>query len=262
METSAGTGALARGAALEIKSLSMDDIFSCLAAGWRDFLAAPSYGLVIGALHAVGGWIAILLVRYAGLYYFTYPLLTGFALVAPFMASALYEVSRRQEQGEALSWGAVLGGVKAGGGRDLGWMCLVTLFAFIIWIDFAIFLYLMFYGAHMPDPQRLAQDIFTTPQGLAFLLTSNLVGAGIAFFVFSITVVSIPLLLDRDVDFVTAMLTSMKSVRKNPLPLALWALVIAVLLFLGLATGLLGLVVVLPLLGHASWHIYRHLVAA
>jgi len=251
-----------RAGGLEIRRIQPADITASLAAGWRDFRAAPSFGLAVGAAYAAGGWIAVAFAGFTGLHYLTYPFLTGFALVAPFMAAALYEVSRRLETGESLSWGAVLGGVRTSGGRDLGWMCLVTLFTFILWIDYSFFLYLLFYGAHMPDPGQFVREALTTEKGLAFILASNLAGAAIALFVFSITVVSFPLLLDRDVDFVTAMLTSLRAVRTNPGPMLLWALMIAALLFLGLATALAGLVIVLPLLGHASWHVYRKLVRA
>jgi uncharacterized membrane protein len=260
MET--GVEAVPRAGAIEILPITRADILACLAAGWRDLRTAPAFGLTIGALHAAGGWAAVAFATFTGLHYFTYPFLTGFALVAPFMASALYEVSRRLELGEPLTWRAVLRNVQAGGGRDLGWMCLVTLFSFILWIDYSFFLYLIFYGAHMPDPGAFLREVLTTPKGLAFILASNGVGAAIAFFVFSITVVSMPLLLDRDVDFVTAMVTSVRAVQKNPGALVFWAFIIAALLFLGLASALVGLIVVLPLLGHASWHVYRKLVKA
>jgi uncharacterized membrane protein len=222
--------------------------------------AAPVYGLAVGALHAAGGWIAIVFATVSGLHYFTYPFLTGFALVAPFMASALYEVSRRLERGEPLSWAAVLRSVQAGGGRDLGWMCLVSLFAFLLWVDYAFFLYLIFYGAHAVAPMDFVREALSTQKGLLFILVGNVVGGMIAFVVFSITVVSCPLLLDRDVDFVTAMVSSVKSVLLNPWPLLAWALTIALFLAFGVLSGLLGLIVALPLLGHASWHVYRKLV--
>jgi uncharacterized membrane protein len=243
-----------------IRKLAKDDIFNSLVAGWEDLKAAPKYGLTIGGLHTLGGWIAIFFAKLSGLNYFTYPFLTGFALLAPFSAAVMYEVSRRLEKGEPLSWGAVLHSVKAGGGRDLGWMCLISLFSFILWIDYSFFLYLMFYGAHMPDPAEFIQEALSTPKGLIFILVGNIVGGAIAFTIFSVTVVSCPLLLDRDVDFVTAMIASVKSVLTNPWPLLAWALSIALFLAFGLLSGLLGLTIVLPLLGHASWHVYRKLV--
>ena len=163
-------------------------------------------------------------------------------------------------KGRNLSWGAVLRSVKESGGRDLGWMCLVSLFAFIIWVDFATVLYLMFYGLETPDPTAFVEQALTTSKGILFILTGNIFGALIAFAIFSITVVSYPLLLDRDIDFATAMMSSVKAVKTNPLPMLAWAAIIAALLAAGLLTALLGLLIVLPLLGHATWHVYRALV--
>jgi uncharacterized membrane protein len=243
-----------------IRKLQKDDIFNSLVAGWSDLKRAPVYGLTVGAAYALGGWIAIYFAKFSGLNYFTYPFLTGFALVAPFMAAACYEVSRRLENGLPLSWGAILDSVKAGGGRDLGWMCLVTLFSFLLWVDYAFFLYLMFYGAHMPDPGQFIQEALSTQKGILFVLVGNIVGGIIAFTVFSFTVVSFPLLLDRDVDFITAMISSVRAVKTNFWQMLAWALIIALFLAFGLLSGLLGLIVVLPLLGHASWHVYRKLV--
>lgn len=256
----AGEAATRDRRAVVVRKLQKDDIFNALVAGLNDFKAAPRYGLVVGGLHTLFGWLAIFFAKISGLHYFTYPFLTGIALVAPFSAAVLYEVSRRLEKGQPLSWGAVLGSVRTSGGRDLGWMCLVSLFSFILWIDYSFFLYLMFYGAHMPDPAQFIQEALATPKGLAFILVGNVAGGLIAFAIFSITVVSCPLLLDRDVDFVTAMIASVKSVLTNPLPLLAWALVIALMLAFGLLSGLLGLTLVLPLVGHASWHVYRKLV--
>jgi uncharacterized membrane protein len=246
--------------AVVIRKLQKDDIYHALVEGLNDFKTAPQYGLVVGALHTLLGWLVIFFARLSGLHYFAYPLLTGIALVAPFSASVMYEVSRRLEKGEPLSWGAVLRSVKTSGGRDLGWMCLVTLFALIIWIDYSFVFYLLFYGLEMPDPTVFIQQALTTPKGVVFLLVGNFFGGAIAFAVFSITVVSFPLLLDRDVDFATAMISSVKAVKTNPWPLFAWALTIALFLAFGLLSALLGLTIVLPLLGHASWRVYRKLV--
>jgi uncharacterized membrane protein len=127
-------------------------------------------------------------------------------------------------------------------------------------VDYAFFLYLIFYGVHVPDPAQFVQEALSTQKGILFILIGNIVGGMIAFVVFSITVVSVPLLLDRDVDFITAMISSVKAVRTNPWPLLAWAFTIAGFLAFGILTGLLGLIVALPLLGHASWHVYRKLV--
>ena len=149
-----------------VRKLQKDDIFNSLVAGWNDLKAAPKYGLTVGALHALGGWMAIFFGRISGLNYFTYPFLTGIALIAPFLAAALYEVSRRLENGRAvvMGRGAARGEEPAAAVISAGW-CLVSLFAFILWIDYSFFLYLMFYGAHMPDPADFLREAMSTPRG-------------------------------------------------------------------------------------------------
>jgi len=250
----------ARGARLEIRTLKRDDLIVCLLQGWRDFVAAPLYGLFFGGIYALGGVILLALFLALRLPWIGYPLTMGFALVVPFVAAGTYEVSRTLERGEALSWGKVLGSIWSRSGKDLGWMALVTVFALIIWVDFAIFLFLMFYGLHIPTVNELVVAVLSTSRGLLFALVGNLLGAIIAMFVFSITVVSFPLLVDRDVDFVTAMLTSLRSVLNNPLQMIAWALLIALFLGASILSGFIGLFITLPVLGHASWHLYRKLV--
>ncbi len=245
-----------------VREISKSDLKNALIYGWNDFKAAPQFGLLFGLLYASGGWSIILLATVSGFYYLAYPLAAGFALIAPFVAAGLYEVSRRLELRLPLGWGEVIEAIKGGGRRDLGWMALVTTFTFFIWIDIAIFLYAMFFGMKAPGPWVLMTDILTTSNGLMFFVTGNVIGAMIAFAVFSLTVVSFPLLLDRDVDFVTAMITSIRAVKLNLVCMIYWALTIAALTAVSLLTGLLGLVVVLPWLGHASWHMYRFAVVA
>jgi len=244
-----------------IRRLKRDDIVHALEAGWRDFKAAPQYGLAFGLLYTLGGWAIIALANVSGFYYFAYPLATGFALIAPFVAAGIYDVSRRLERGEDLSWGGVITSVRNAGARDLGWMALVLTFALIIWLDFAVFLYLIFYGVHMPDFREFFIEAVTTPSGLAFLALGNVLGALIAFAVFSITVVSCPMLLDRDVDFVTAMLTSLRCVKENPWQMLAWAAMIALWFGVAMVTMLAGLIIILPVLGHATWHLYRMVIA-
>ncbi len=245
---------------IAINTITYNDVAKALREGLRDFQKAPLYGLFFGLCYAAFGWfILLLLFRYdAGAY--GYPLMTGFALVAPFAAAGLYEVSRRLERHEALSWGAVLGCVFGRGGKAIGIMAVVTTFSYIIWLDIAAALYVMFFGLKPLRMPGLIEAILTTPTGFVFFAVGNTVGAVIAFLVFSIMVVSLPIVFDRQVDFVTAMITSVKSVIANPKPMLLWCAIIGVLLGLSLLSVFLGLVVVLPVLGHTTWHLYRRVV--
>ena len=144
---------------------------------------------------------------------------------------------------------------------DLGWMALVSGFSLFIWMDIAAFLFFGFIGLPRLSLQELLREVFTTPMGLLFLVIGNAVGAVMAMIVFSVSVISFPILFDREIDFVTAMITSVKVVLANKLPMAVWCATIAVLVGLSLLSGLVALFVVLPVLGYASWHLYRKAVA-
>lgn len=243
-----------------IRSITFDDVVDALMAGIRDFQAEPVHGLGLGAIYAVGGWILLLLLYALDLPYLVYPLTAGFALVAPFVATGFYEISRRLEAGESVTWGAVRDSIRDCCRRDLGWMALVTVFTLIIWVDFAVFLYLMFFGIKSLGTYELVHLVFTTAKGAAFFAVGNLFGAFFALVAFSLTVVSFPLLFDRDVDFVTAMITSVKSVIRNPVPMIGWAVVIALALVVSFVTLFVGLFVTLPILGFSTWHLFRRLI--
>ena len=244
----------------EIRKIEISDVMDCIAKGVRDFGRAPLYGLFFGAIYAIGG-LAIVWVAYAMDYpYLVYPFIMGFALFAPFGAAGTYEISRRLESGEPLSWPVVLGAVWGRVGKELGWLGLVSLFTLIIWLDLAVFVFLMFYGANVPSVNELFSNTLTTPYGILFLLVGNGLGAIIALFVFSITAISPPLVVDRDVDFVTAMTTSVRAVMVNPRPMLAWAIVIGADLAIAFVTLFIALLVIFPVLGHTTWHLYRRLV--
>ena len=236
------------------------EILELLAIALRDFRASYLYGLSISGIYTVGGWLLILLLVHFDLPYLVYPLAAGFALIAPFIATAFYAVSRSLERNEPLAWRGIIGSVWHAARRDLGWMALVTGFSLFIWMDIAALLFFGFIGLKSFNIQELLREIFTTPMGLLFLLIGNGVGAVLALAVFSFSVISFPMLFDRDVDFVTAMITSVKVVLANRNAMIVWAMTIAVLIGLSLLSGLVGLLVILPILGHASWHLYRRAI--
>lgn len=244
----------------QVNRLSPMDIMDALDAGIRDFRAAPKYGLFFGAFYMVAGWLILALATWLDLPYLAYPLATGFALFAPFAATGLYDVSRRLERGEPLSWDAVLGSVKAVSGKELAWMAVVTVFSLIIWLDIAAFLFFAFMGFGGGTSDNLINEILTTSRGWVFLAIGNVVGAILAAIVFSYSAVSFPMLYDRNVDFVTAMVTSVKTVLKNPYAMFVWAVIIAVNLALSVVSLFVGLLVALPVLGHTTWHVYRKAV--
>jgi uncharacterized membrane protein len=243
-----------------IRHIGFNDVVDALAAGLRDFQAHPLFGLLFGTIYATGGLVILGCALAWNLIYLVYPLAAGFALLGPFVAVGLYEVSRFRERGEKPTWRAVLGAVFAQGGKEISWMAFVTVFIFIIWMYQIRLLIALFFGLHgMPDGS-LPGILFSTPEGLAFLAVGHVIGAVLAVVVFSITIVSFPLLLDREVDFITAMITSVRSVVSNPVPMLGWALCVVVLLFVAALPMFLGLIVALPVLGFTTWHLYRKLV--
>jgi uncharacterized membrane protein len=243
-----------------VNKVTVNDLLEVMAAGLQDFRSAPAYGLFFGGVYALGGWVLILLLLYFKLPYLVYPLAAGFALIAPFIASGFYVVSQHREEGRPLTWSAVFGTVKTMFSRDLGWMALVTGFSLFIWMDIAALLSFGFMGFQLFSFAELIDIIFTTPRGLLFLVVGNAAGAIIAFGVFSYSVISMPMLFHRDVDFITAMITSVRFVIFNPRVMAVWCAVIASLIAVSLLSGLVGLFVTLPVLGHATWHLYRRAV--
>lgn len=243
-----------------VNRLTPTDVLEALDAGIRDFRAAPQYGLFFGAFYALAGWLLVGLVYYFDLPYLAYPLATGFALFAPFAATGLYDVSRRLERGEPLSWSHVLGSVRAVSGKELGWMAVVTVFTVVIWLDIAAFLFFAFMGFGGGTSENLVNEILTTSRGWVFLTIGNVVGAALAGIVFSYSAISFPMLYDRSVDFVTAMVTSVRVVLRNPYAMAIWAIIIGVHLALSLVSLFAGLIIVLPILGHATYHVYKKAV--
>jgi uncharacterized membrane protein len=239
----------------EIGRVTMAELWASLAAGARDFRAAPSFGIFFATFYvAVGLGLTVL---GASTYVWTLVLALGFPLVAPFAAVGLYEVSRRLEAGQPLVWGEVLGVVLREKDRQIPWIGAILVIVFLFWSFFAHMLFALFMGLTTLTNISSSWEALLTPTGLAMIAMQVAVGGAVAFLVFSLTVVSLPLLLDREVDFVTAMLHSIRTVAANLSVMLVWAALIAGLLFAGMVPWFLGLFVVLPILGHATWHLYR-----
>lgn len=244
-----------------VQRVTAADVAEALVQGLRDFQALPVYGLLFGALYAAGGILVVLSVTALGMSYLAYPLAAGFALIGPFVAIGLYEVSRKRDAGEQPSFRSLFAAMTSR--SEIGWMAFVTLFVFVVWMYQVRLLMALFLGLNVTfsSVQEFITVVLTTSEGLVFLMVGNLVGAALSLILFSLTVVSFPLLLDRDVDFVTAMITSVRAVVTSPVPMIGWAAVIVVLLIVSALPFFLGLLVTLPVLGHATWHLYRRIVA-
>ncbi|MBP7001474.1 DUF2189 domain-containing protein [Amaricoccus sp.] len=244
-----------------VRPITKDDVYESLHAGWLDFRAAPQFGLFFGAVYALCGIAIFLELWRLEQPLWIVPLALAFPLIGPFLAIGLYEVSRRREAGEPLDWAGVLGVIWAERNRQMPMMAFVMLAGFLIWMWFARLILAIFLGRMRFAVYSDIDILFTTGAGLGMLVVGTLVGGAIALALFSVTAVSLPLLLDREVDFVTAMATSVEAVKRNPLPMLTWALVIAVSLAAAMVPFFLGLLVALPVLGHATWHLYRRVIA-
>lgn len=237
------------------------DLRAALAAGWRDFRAAPAFGLFFGGVYALGGLLILALLTVLDQPAMIIPLAVGFPLIGPFVAIGLYEVSRRLSRGEPLVWREILGVILAARKRPLAWMGFVLLFIFWIWAYQVRILLAIFVGYRSVSTIDGFLDFaLGTSQGLNFLLVGTLIGAFLAVVLYATTVLSMPLLVDRDVDFITAMIVSVSAVRENAGVMLLWAAVIAGVLLLALAPLFVGLVIALPVLGHATWRLYESLI--
>lgn len=244
-----------------IRAVTFGDVKASLMAGLSDFSRAPAFGLFFGAVYALGGLLIVACVFALDLGYLAYPLFAGSVLIGPFVAAGLYDVSRELEAGRTPSWGGVFSTIFAQRKRELGWMAFVSIFAFIIWMYQVRLLLALFLGfASFATLQDFLRVLFTTTDGLSFLAVGHVVGAALALGLFSISVVSFPLLMDRDLDVVTAMITSVQVVLLSPGPMIAWGVTVVALLLIGATPAFLGLIFVLPVLGHATWHLYRRAV--
>ncbi len=244
----------------EITELGFEDLRAALVLGWRDFRRAPLFGLFFAAVYVAGGWLIFWAMTAQGQIWWTIIAGAGFPILGPFIACGFYEVSRRIEAGEALSWPAVLGVIGAQKDRQIPSMAVVVVVFFLFWNFLGHMLFALFLGRSAMTNISSSLEVFATPEGMGMLALGTVVGAVFAGVLFALTVVSLPLLMDREVDFITAMITSMGVVMHNPAVMLAWGTMIAVLVFAGMALWFLGLFVVLPLLGHATWHLYRRAI--
>ncbi len=245
-----------------LNEIGLSDIGAALKAGYQDFRKAPAFGLFFATFFVIGGILIWLELTIQGREYWVIPLALGFPLLAPFLAVGLYEVSRRLEAGEPLVWPEILGVVTGERHRQCPSMAMVLIMFFMFWVFIAHLVFALFMGLQpMTNVLVNWQDTLFTQNGLTMLAVGTLVGSAMAFMLFSLTAISLPMLLDREMDFITAMINSFQLVAMNLVPMLIWGLLISGLVLLAMLPFFLGLFIVLPILGHATWHLYRRAVS-
>jgi uncharacterized membrane protein len=244
---------------ITIRKITTDQSGAWLQAGWRDFKRTPAIGLIYGAMCVLAGWLMILSIFRTGQPYLTLTLAAGFMLLAPLVAVGLYETSRRLEMGENVTIWHSLNGFRRNPGQ-IGAIGVILMLFFLAWTRIAMLLVALFYNGSMPSLDVLIWETFFSRDAITFLITGSILGGGLALIVFAISVVSIPLLVDRDVDVISAVIISVAAFRKNWKVLVGWAGVIAILAACGMVVFMFGLAVMMPLLGYSSWHAYRGII--
>ncbi len=245
-----------------VNTVTPDDIKASLKAGFSDFLARPVMSGFFGLFYAAFGILFVWCLVWLGKIWMVIPAAIAFPLIAPFAAAGLYEMSRRLQRGENFGWSDILTVMANQRKREMGWMAFVTLFILWIWFyQFRTVLVIVLQDSSFSDLDGFFQTVFFTSEGWTFLAIGTCVGAFLSAVLFSVTVVSMPMLLDRDIDFITAMITSFRVVTENPAVMLGWAAIITVTMLLSLVPAFLGLVFTLPILGHTTWHLYQRVVS-
>lgn len=246
----------------EVRKITPHDIKDALAHGLADFNAHPSHVVFLTLIYPI---IALMLARLAFGYDvlpLLFPLVAGFALVGPLAATGMYELSRRREAGLDTSWAHAFDIFRSPAVGSIATIGVLLMAIFIAWLRTAQAIYTNIFGDLVPASiADFAHQVLATPDGWTLIVVGTGVGFGFAAVVLIISAFSIPMVLDRHVGVATAITTSARAVLANPLSMALWGLIVAVSLAIGSIPFFFGLAVVLPVLGHATWHLYRKAVA-
>jgi uncharacterized membrane protein len=244
-----------------IRTISPHDLNEALVRGLDDFKAKPSHLVLLAIIYPVVAFLAFRVAAGYDLLPLVFPLLSGFALVGPLAAIGLYEMSRRREAGLDISWEHAFNVFKSHSIAAILALSAVLGALYFAWLGAALGIYWLTFGGATPTSVwAFARAVLTTPPGWALIV----IGCGVGFFfalaVLAISAVSFPMLLDRDVSAMTAMRTSVRAFLANPVTMSMWGIIVAGLLVIGTVPLFVGLAVVMPVLGHATWHLYRRVV--
>jgi uncharacterized membrane protein len=244
-----------------IRKIGLHDLKEALTRGLDDFSAMPTHAIFLCLIYPlVGMFLAALMLGYNVLP-LIFPIVAGFALLGPIAALQLYELSRRREAGLEVQWGDAFDVLRSPSFPSIAAIGVVLFVLFLAWIATAQLLYQSLFGVLRPESmESFAYEIFTTSTGWKLIIIGNAVGFVFALVAFTLSVVTFPLLLDRDVGAAEAIATSFRAVAANPVTMAIWGVIVVALLGVGFLTFFVGLAVVIPILGHATWHLYRRVV--
>jgi uncharacterized membrane protein len=244
-----------------VRSITITDLGDVLRRGAADFWERPSHYAMLAIIYPIIGIVLTVWMNGYHTWPLLYPLIGGFALIGPFAAIGLYEISRRRELGLDTSWRHAFGVLKSPAIGAIIAVAAMLLVVFTLWLTAAQALYESLFGAATPQTLAgLLNQILSEPGGMTLVIAGTLMGAVFALVTLCTTVIAFPLLLDRDVGAFVAVETSFRAVLKNPLPLLAWGFVVGAGLMLGAALLFVGLAIIIPIFGHATWHLYRKLV--
>jgi uncharacterized membrane protein len=256
-----GSEASRHAALSAVRRITTADLKDALVKGADDFAAYRTDVVFLCLIYPIAGLALLWLSFGYEMLPLVFPLASGFALIGPVAAVGLYEMSRRRERGASATWLDAFGVIHAPGFGAIFVLGLALLAIFLLWLFTADLIYRVTLGPEAPASiAAFVRDVFTTKAGLVMIVAGMGVGFLFAVLVLAISVVSFPLLLDRDVGLPTAVGTSIRAVAANPETMAVWGLIVAGSLVIGSIPAFLGLIVVVPVLGHATWHLYRKLV--
>ncbi|UJW84398.1 DUF2189 domain-containing protein [Devosia sp. SL43] len=244
-----------------LRSITLADLFDALRLGVEDFWEKPSHYVMLTIIYPIVGIVLAVWMSGYHTWPLLYPLVGGFALVGPFAAIGLYEISRRREAGEDTSWRHAFGVLRSPAIGSIAAVGVMLLVVFTLWLTSAQALYEGLFGSSTPQTLTgLLGQIFTEPGGMTLLIAGTMLGGIFALFTLCTTVIAFPLLLDRDVGAFVAVETSFRAVMKNPVPMLAWGIIVGSGLFVGALPLFVGLAVIIPIFGHSTWHLYRKLV--